>query len=405
MKNATAVILGGGVTGLSTAYHLARKGYGKVILIDKGPVGDGSSSRAAGIITGLMWSETGVLARKISRRLFDELSEELDGYTFQAVGALNIFDPATWPEREKLLALYQRCDVPYEVMDADEMRKRWPDMQPPDEFIGLYDPLGGYSEPDEYVPALAQRCRELGVEIRENELVTELILRNGRAAGVRTINGAIEADAIVSTLYAWTNVLLAQSGIRLPVKSVVHQRFVTEQLAKPLAIPAVNANPLNGYIRPAAGGRLLVGIETTERDEQPVTDLKYHLSELELNSDARYSLHALKEASRTSFKDYVPALEGVNWESSRVGLLTFSMDGEPIIGPLQQLPGLYVGVAFHSGGFAYNPVSGLLLAEFVAEERSSIDLSLFSPDRFDKDETKAYLAKTVQQKNVARRRH
>ena len=78
-----AIVLGAGVIGLSTAYHLARKSYGKITVIEKGRVGDGASSRAAGIITGLLWSETGVRARNISLTRFRELSEELEGYKFQ----------------------------------------------------------------------------------------------------------------------------------------------------------------------------------------------------------------------------------------------------------------------------------------------------------------------------------
>lgn len=112
MISTTAVIIGGGVTGLSTAYHLARKGYGRIIVLEKGPVGDGSSSRAAGIITGLLWSETGVRARKLSLELFRELSEDLDGYSFQAVGCLNLFDLSSWPERAALLPLYERAMHP-----------------------------------------------------------------------------------------------------------------------------------------------------------------------------------------------------------------------------------------------------------------------------------------------------
>ena len=163
MTNATAVIVGGGVTGLSTAYQLARKGYGRVILLDKGPVGDGSSSRAAAIITGLLWSETGVLARKVSLRLFRELSDALEGYRFQDVGCLNLFDPASWPERAALLPIYERCGAPFEILDAAEMRARWPELHPRDEFIGLYDPLGGYSEPDDYIPALARSVVNSGL--------------------------------------------------------------------------------------------------------------------------------------------------------------------------------------------------------------------------------------------------
>ena len=82
MNSSTVVIVGAGVIGLSTAYHLARKRFGRVIVLEKGPVGDGSSSRAAGIVTGLLWSETGVLARKRSLELYRELSEDLPGYRF-----------------------------------------------------------------------------------------------------------------------------------------------------------------------------------------------------------------------------------------------------------------------------------------------------------------------------------
>ena len=333
MSNATAVIVGGGVTGLSTAYQLARKGYGRVVLLDKGPVGDGSSSRAAAIITGLLWSETGVLARKVSLRLFRELSAELEGYRFQDVGCLNLFDPASWPDRAALLPLYERCGAPFEILDAAEMRVRWPELHPRDEFIGLYDPLGGYSEPDDYIPALARKCRELGVEIREHERVEDLLLRGGRVAGVRTATGIIEADAVVTTLYGWTNLLLERVDLRLPVKAFVHQRYVTEPLPRPLAIPAVNANPLGGYIRPAAGGRLLAGIESADRLEQRVERPDFHLSELS-------APESLKDQIRSNFTDYVPLLASAGWAIDKVGLLTFAMDGEPVLGPVGRIPGL-----------------------------------------------------------------
>ena len=109
MSRETVAIVGGGVTGLSTAYHLALRNFGRIVVLDKGPVGDGSSSRAAGIITGLLWSETGVLARKIALDRFRQLSDELPGYRFQNVGCLNWLDPISWRDREQLLALYDRC--------------------------------------------------------------------------------------------------------------------------------------------------------------------------------------------------------------------------------------------------------------------------------------------------------
>lgn len=121
------IIVGGGVIGLSAAYHLARAGSG-VILLEKGRVGAGSSSRAGGIITGHLWDRTGILARQISLGLYRELSAELGayGYSFQAVGCLNLFSPGEWQGRERLLPLYDDCGMPYEILKAAQIRQRWP---------------------------------------------------------------------------------------------------------------------------------------------------------------------------------------------------------------------------------------------------------------------------------------
>lgn len=398
MSRPTVVIVGGGVIGLSTAYHLARKRYGRIILLDKGPVGDGSSSRAAGIITGLLWSEPGVRARSKSLELYRELSDELEDYSFQAAGCLNLFDPHTWPEREKLLPLYRRLQAPFEILDAAEIRRRWPALTPREEYIGLFDPLGGYSEPHEYIPALAGRSRELGVEIREHQKVTGFLVRNGRIAGVKTAAGDLEADAVVCTVYSWTLQVIEPLGLRLPVKAFVHQRYVTTPLPAAVKLPAINANMLDGYVRPASGNRLLGGIESSAREEYRLPSTDFHMSAVTAPPD-------LKDRLKEDLSPLVPALGNVTWESEKVGLLTFASDGEPILGPVAQLPGFYVGVAFHSGGFAYNPVAGLLMAEYVADGRTSIDVSAFSPNRFDPDDVAAYLATTVAQKDAVRRRH
>lgn len=398
MASQTAIIVGAGVAGMSTAYHLARKGYGRIIILDKGQVGDGSSSRAAGIITSLLWTETGVRARLKSLELYRELSSDLDGYQFQNVGCLNLFDPPAWPDREKLFPLYNRVGAPYEIVDATEMRRRWPDLHPHDDWLGVYDPLGGYSEPDEYVPALARKLRSIGVEIREHQPITGFVMEGGRVTGVQTTTETLHADAVVCTVYAWVVKLFETIQRRIPVKAFVHQRYVSTPLAASLPIPAVNANPLGGYIRPASGRRILVGMETANRLEHKVDRLDFHMSALSapaglINLATRY------------FVPYAPRLAETAWDYERVGLITFSLDGEPILGPVEGLPGLFVATAFHSGGFAYNPVVGMLLAELVAEGHPSIDVSAFSPDRFHPQDTEDYLAMTIPQSHSFRRRH
>lgn len=398
MHSLRVIVIGGGVMGLSTAYHLAKTKSAAVVVLEKGPVGDGSSSRAAGIITGHLWTETGIRVRRKCLELYRQLSQELPGYHFNDVGCLNLFDGPTWAERENLLPLYAQLEVPFEVLKPEEIRRRWPALGIRDDFIGLFDPLGGYSAPEEYIPALARKVRELGVEIREHVKVTDFTSRNGRVSGVRTAAGDLEADAVVCTVHAWTNILSERVGLRLPVKFFVHQRYVTGAFAQPVAIPVINANPLNGYVRPAAGRRVLVGFETAEREEFRVPSPDFHQSALAAAPE-------LRQQVIQNFVQLVPQLAQTSVESERVGLLAFSLDGEPVLGPVAKLPGFYVAFAFHSGGFAYNPAAGLLMAENVAEGKTSIDITTFSPDRFTPKQTDDYLSAMIKQKEVSRRRH
>ena len=383
-----AIVIGGGVIGLSTAYHLALKEFGEIVLLDKGEVGRGASSRAAGIITGLMWSRTGVEARKISLRRYREMSEELEAYRFREVGCLNMFDAEGWAEREKLLALYRELDVDYEVLDAGEMRRRWPDFNPGEEDIALFDPLGGYSEPDEYILALARKCRELGVHIREHQQVTGFVQRGGRICGVQTGDGPVEGDAVVNAVHVWTLKIFETLGRKLPLKAFAHQRYVTGELEREVRLPAINANPHGVYLRPADDRRLLIGVENEACAESRVPDLDFDMASVEVQAE-------LAERAARLGLPLVPGIGKPDWEIEKMGLLLFSMDGEPVLGPVAELPGLYVACAFHSGGFAYNPAAGYLMAECVAEGRTGIDVSAFSPDRFASRDVDGYLETSV----------
>jgi sarcosine oxidase, subunit beta len=396
--SATVVVVGAGVTGLSTSYHLARRNFGRIILIDKGPVGDGSSQRAAAIITGHLWTEAGVRVRKRCLELYGELSDTLPGYRFRQAGCLNLFDAASWADRKPLLPLYDKLSVPYQQMNPAEILRRWPALHPREDAVGLFDPLGGYSEPAEYIPALRAHVEQLGVEVREYQSVTGMEVKAGAVKGIRTAEGLVEADAVVSTVYCWTRPVLETVGITLPVKSFVHQRFVTAPLPEPIEIPAVNANPYMGYFRPAPHGAILAGIETADRDEYVVDSLDFHQSQLTISPD-------LKNRLRTNLQPFLPALAAVNWVSEKIGLITFSMDGEPILGPVPSIAGLFVGVGFHSGGFAYNPGTGELLADYVMRGKPAIDVSSWSVDRFNTEETRRYVAERLKQKDVVRRRH
>lgn len=388
------IVIGAGVTGLSTAYHLIKRGAGRVTVIDKGPVGDGSSSRAAGICTGLLWSEAGIRVRKRCFELYDQLTDELPGYAFHRSGCLNLFTREEWAERKKLLPLYDTLGAPYQVMGPP----MWKGLDLADDVVGLYDPIGGYSEPSEYLPALSAALRKAGVEILENQPVSGFISGGGAVRGVMTPGGPIHAGAVVCTTLSWAGLLLQDLGLRIPMKAFVHQRYELTPVSSLPTLPAVNANPLGIYFRPALDGRILVGIETLDRQDFAMPHRDYRLSALAVDP-------ALGASASARLASIVPATKGARIESESVGLLTFSLDGEPILGPIGGYAGLYLGVAFHSGGFAYNPGTGELLAQYVMEGRTAIDVRSWSPDRFDADEADEYIATRLTQAHSFRRRH
>ena len=111
-------------------------------------------------------------------------------------------------------------------------------------------------------------------------------------------------------------------------------------------------------------------------------------------------IHSSRRPNRLPFiqqpaRDRLPLLQGVDFDYHRVGLVSYSVDFQPNIGPVEALPGLYLATNFNSGGFGYHPVFGLLVAEFIVDGKTRIDASEFSPDRFKEFDTQAYLEREV----------
>jgi glycine/D-amino acid oxidase-like deaminating enzyme len=388
------LIVGGGVTGLSTAYHLAQRGQAEIVLLEKGPVGDGSSTRAGGIVTGHLSASVPIQVRKISLRRFKELADELPDYTYHDVGCLNIYGERDRPARDAMRPLLDQHAAPYEYLDAAEMRRRWPALVVDDTAMANFDPLGGYSEPDEYVPALAAGCRRLGVDIREFTPVSGFRLSSGRCAGVETPAGTVEADLTLCASHAWTTQLLAGAGWTVPAKYYVHQRFVTSPMAQLVLLPAVNNHLSDGYYRPADGNRLLVGVSTDDRLEHPAPAAGERLAGLSIDTVA---LHGRRDAQL----DNVDLGEPISWETTKIGLIAFSADSEPIMGGVPGIDSLYVAGCFHSGGFAYNPGVGYVLSELLLDGKASVDMSYYAPDRFAAADVEAYLRQPMSEGQVA----
>ena len=403
-KSKSVAIIGGGVIGMSTAFHLAEKGVSKIIVIDKGNIGGGSSLQAAGIVTSLEWNETAIRARLKTLDNFERFSRILNGYSFHQVGCVNLSSEEGYIEGKELRDLQIRLGSKVEVLQGKELTNRFSDViAGPDEF-GVLDLRGGYSEPHRYVPALHNKIKDMGVQIREYEEVVDFDLQGAEIKGLVTRSSLNqnetkeEFDVVICAVNAWINHLLSLIDFQIPMKNFVHERFVTKPFSNKLNLPVINDNVVEGYIRPTEDNRLLVGTDAHDPGNFVMPNQQFTVDQL--SPDPR-ALPFLKER----FKSRVPVIEKAVWDYHTVGLISITRDATPVIGPIPGIPGLFVCSNFHSGGFAYNPVAGQLIAEHVVDGETSIDSKRYLPERFLGFDTKSYLQNNFTIEDMKFKRH
>lgn len=400
----SVAIIGGGVIGMSTAFHLAERGVSKITLIDKGTIGGGSSLQAAGIVTSLEWNETAIRARLKTLDNFERFSEILDGYFFHQVGCLNLSSEEDYILGKELLDLQIRLGSKVEVLRGKELTNKFSSVVGNHEEFGILDLRGGYSEPHRYVPALHKKIKDMGVQIREHEEVVDFDLKGSKIKGIVTRSSVSQKetkekiDVVICAVNAWINHLLSLVDFQIPMKNFIHERFVTRPFETKLNLPAINDRVVEGYIRPTEDNRLLVGTDAHNPINFLMPNQQFTVDQLSPDSRA---LPFLKER----FKIRVPVIEKAIWDYHTVGLISVTKDATPVIGPIPGISGLFAGSNFHSGGFAYNPVAGQLLAEHVVDGETSIDSKRYLPSRFEGFDTKSYLENDFTVKDMQIKRH
>ena len=383
----SVVIVGAGVAGLCTAYHLAEAGVKRVILVDKQTVGSGSSSRSGAVNTMLMATETATRARGLSMDLFERFGDILDGYSFHQSGCMFICSEDQFRKREEEQDMQRRAGAHFDILRRAEVEERFPDLRIGDDEYCVLDYRGGWNEPETYIRALTARIRQMGVEVRENLAVEEFLIEDGRLSGIRTRTaGEIRADAVVCTVNAWVNSLLQQVGQLMPARNYVYQRFVTPPFAAAPLVPATNDDALGVYYRPTEDHRLLLGSSGPQEAVEivmPGVDFDYKALEL-----PPVVAPFIKEAVR----ERLPMMDGVDFAEHRVGLISMTADSMPNVGPVARLPGLFLASNFNSGGFGHHAFAALLLKEFIVDGQTQLDAGEFSPDRFSDFDTESFLA-------------
>src|SRR5581483_5205643 len=268
---AQVAIVGGGILGCASAWHLARAGVRDVVVLERGELNAATTSQAAGLIGQLRPSA--VKTAIVRQTLMDIAAFSSEGLPtgFHKTGSLRL---ALTGQRETELleqvSRGRRLGVDVVLVSAKDVARLAPGVSVPDNRVAAWLPGDGYAEPYTLASAYAAAARALGVRFLTGREVTAIATRGGRATGVVTAAGAVEAETIVVAAGAWTAPLAAAAGAGAPVYPVRHQAWVTAPMpwVSP-AFPVIRIPDRWAYLRPEVGGLMFGFFEPTPLGVDP----------------------------------------------------------------------------------------------------------------------------------------
>jgi sarcosine oxidase, subunit beta len=368
------VIVGGGVNGLSLAYHLAaRHGIRKVAVLERSYLGSGASGRNTQVLRANYNTPEAVPLYRESLSRYRTLSQELDfNVLFTNQGELDLCHThdSLQVEREKA-ALNRALGVHTEILGPDGILDVCPlvDLTGGGELAVLgasYHPPGSFARHDAVVWGFAQAAQRRGVHVHQGVEVTGIDVEAGRCVGVRTSSGRVAAGHVVSAVAGWSSRLAAMAGVRLPIVTHALQAFVTEPY-RPVLEGLVSSMDLTIYVSQTARGELLAGAEI----------LPYS------TYSTRSTFGFLAEAARRSVA-ILPFMAKANAMRQWTGLCDMSPDSSPILGPTPvERFGVMAGMG--TWGFKGAPVFGAAVAEWIATGRIPELIAPFGLERFRDD--------------------
>jgi sarcosine oxidase subunit beta len=369
MKNTTeALIIGGGIQGVSLAYHLARRGLTDVCLIETNDLGSGSSGRSASII-GHAFSDTACLPlTELSFAAYTRFREELDADPgYEPIGCLLLTVQEGVPDLRRRHALLQRRGVESQLVGRETINDLTPGLNLEDIELGLYGARDGGLDPHGIVMAYAQNARRLGVQIYQRVEATGLKVKGGQLLGVHTTAGFIATPRVVNAAGFRAREVGSWAGMALPIRNMKRHIFVTGPVAlysRP--IPFTYERSVAWYIRREGPG-VLIGMGSVESDEQdPQVDWSF------LDVVGERTMHR------------APALADAEIKSGWAGLRPMTPDENPILGQAPHLPGFFNDCGWDGHGVMHAPAGGLLTAELILDGvATSADVSPFRVERFE----------------------
>ena len=373
--SADVVVVGGGTVGAWTAVQLAERGVGHVVLLEAKTLGEGASSRAAGMVRAQGGTETAIRLGMRTQDFYRSTGERfpLDcGFVAQGY-LMPCFTEAEVEQAHERIALQQRLGLDVEWLSGSDIDSRGTGLAPGITLGASYAPGDGFIDAPRNVLAYAAALTAHRVDVRERCAFTGLRTASGRVVGVDTPAGPINTDCAVLTGGPTLGQVGALAGGRIPAGGARHQVVVTER------VPSVDVNELpmvfdvtSGiYWRPGEAGGLLWGMSNP--DEQP--------------GEAGHFDPVYYERARERIEELFPAVAGLGLRRTWAATIDYTSDHTPILGPLITDDGPVAGTVVASAaghGMMWGPAVAEVAADLVQKNECSwLDVTDLGLDRFD----------------------
>ncbi|MFO1407830.1 MAG: FAD-dependent oxidoreductase [Steroidobacteraceae bacterium] len=376
--HARVVVVGGGVIGLSVAYHLARLGV-ETVLLERDRLTSGTTWHAAGLIASAgLANETLLWAQQHTRRLLPELEAETGLSTgFRAIGHLHLATNPTRRESQRRELNFARSQgVEKHEIGPAEVRSMFPLLETADLLSAIYTPGDGRANPVDVAMAYAKAARRRGVRIVEGVAVTGFDVRGRRVRRVRTAQGDIETESVVLAAGMWSRQIAAGIGVPVPLQAAEHYYLLTEPMPGIHGgLPVVEDPEAYAYLREEGGG-LLFGLFEPEGATWSPGRVPEDASFLTLPPDWERMTPFLERAFAR-----LPAMRETGIRTFFCGPESFTPDGAFIVGEAPECDGLFLATGLNSLGILSSGGLGAIVAELVATGDSSQDVTGLLPGR------------------------
>ncbi|MGH7266535.1 MAG: NAD(P)/FAD-dependent oxidoreductase [Candidatus Rokuibacteriota bacterium] len=374
-ETADAVVVGGGCTGASIAFHLAERGLGRIVLLEKGALASGPTGRSTAVVRQHYSNEVTARMALESLRAFQAWPDRVGGTCgFVQVGFLVGVREADRPALEGNVALQRAVGIDVRLLSVDDLRRLEPQLFTDDLAAAAYEPEAGYCDPVSTTTSLADAARRRGARVVQGRAVTGIRLERGRVSAVETDAGSIATPVVVNAAGAWAHRLAALVGVDLPIEPSRHPVCAFRRPADFGRAPAIYVDFVHRfYMRPETGDLCLVGsIDPADAG---------HLADPD-RYDEGAGLETITDFGSRVARRY-PALERGFSRGGWAGIYDVTPDWHPILDAIETVPGFYVAAGFSGHGFKLCPAVGRMMAELITKATREGGLESFAADRFE----------------------